>query len=85
MRHYIFLNALCIIYFIVKFYKCFSIESLKAQLPWQPGSAASVTIYVHGASDFLANDQPMMALDNSANLHSDDGGSLPSLSIGKNN
>lgn len=54
-----------------------SIDNLKAQLPWQPGTAVSVTVYVQGASDFL---MPAMN-DCLTNLHSaDDSASLPSLS-----
>ncbi len=54
-----------------------SVENLKAQLPLMPGATASVTVYVHGASDFL-----MPAVTNGlAGLHQgDDLSSLPSLS-----
>ncbi len=55
----------------------FSVDNLKAQLPWQSGTAVSVTVYVQGASDFIL---PAIT-DYLSNLHSgDDSNSLPSLS-----
>ncbi|XP_046452687.1 protein brunelleschi-like isoform X2 [Daphnia pulex] len=54
-----------------------SVDNLKAQLPWQSGTAVSVTVYVQGASDFIL---PAIT-DYLSNLHSgDDSNSLPSLS-----
>ena len=62
------------------FVLCFlfiSDENLKAQLPWQSGSAACVTVYIYGACDFImpADDCPIF-------MHSADDGSvsLPSWS-----
>lgn len=54
-----------------------STENLKAQLPWQPDSAASVTVYIHGASDFIVPAVP----EYQTNVRTaDDLNSLPSLS-----
>ena len=54
-----------------------SVENLKAQLPWQPGTAVSVTVYVQGASDFI-----MPAISDCPTIFpsAEDSNSLPSLS-----
>lgn len=57
-----------------------SIENIKAQLPWPAGSAASVTVYVYGASDFMLSGHSIMFNDGSVNLTCDEASSLPSLS-----
>ena len=61
-------NLVCII---------LSVENLKAQLPWQPGTAVSVTVYVQGASDFI-----MPAISDCPTIFpsAEDSNSLPSLS-----
>jgi len=56
----------------------FSTENLKAQLPWAPASAACVTVYVHGASDFIVPVVP--DYQNNPKYAADDLSSLPSLS-----
>jgi hypothetical protein len=54
-----------------------SVDNLKAQLPWQSGTAVSVTVYVQGTSDFIL---PAIT-DSLSNLPSgDDFNSLPSIS-----
>ena len=56
-----------------------SVDNLKAQLPLLPGSAASVTVYVYGASDFII---PAYSAALASLQHADELNSLHSLSGG---